>query len=52
MRVYVAQNMDGNEDLLSSFEMAKSEVAATWKLAEEVASLLRKTEEENKASQA
>ena len=50
MRAYIAYNMDGNEEFLSDLEMARSEAAATRKLAEECAYLLRKADKENKAS--
>ena len=46
MRAYIAHNMDRNEELLASLEMAMSETAATRNLAEEGACLLRKVEEE------
>ena len=45
MRAYIAHNMDRNEELLSSLEMAMSETIATLKLAEEDDCLLRKVEE-------
>lgn len=51
MRAYIAHNMDGNEEFLPCMEMARSKVAATRKLAEKGAYLLRKVDEENKASQ-
>ena len=50
MRAYIAHNMDGNEEFLPNLEMARSEVADARKLAEEGAYLLRKVDEENKAS--
>lgn len=50
MRTYVAHNMDGNEDLLTSLETPKNESAAARKLAEEGVSLMRKAREEKKAS--
>lgn len=43
--------MDRNEELLVGLEMAKSKVVTAWKLAEEGACLLRKTDEEKEASQ-
>lgn len=43
--------MDGNEDFLASFEMAKSKIAATRNLVEKNTTLLRKTKKENEASQ-
>ena len=51
MRAYIAHNMDGNGELLTNLEMARSEVAATQKLAKEGAYLLRKVEKEKEASQ-
>ena len=42
IRAYVAHNMDGNENLLTSLEMTKSESATARKLAKEGVSLLRK----------
>ncbi|RVW36949.1 hypothetical protein CK203_094933 [Vitis vinifera] len=50
MRAYVAHNMDENEDLLANLETAKSEAAATQKLAEEGVGLLKKAEEEDTPS--
>lgn len=52
MRAYVPHNVDGNEDLLANLETVKSEVAAAQELAQEDVGLLRKVEEEKKASQA
>lgn len=52
MRTYIAHSMDGNEKLLVSLEMVKSEVDVAQKLAEEGAYLLRKDDEENETYQA
>ena len=52
MRAYVAQNVDGNEDLFANLEMAKSEVIAAHVLAEEGVGMLRKAEKKNEVSQA
>ena len=52
MRVYIAHNMDGSEDLHIMLGMVKSETAVAWKLVEERVSLLRKTEEENETTKA
>lgn len=50
MRVYIAHNMDDNEDLRARLELAKSEAAATRKLAKEGVELLRKTKEGKEAT--
>lgn len=52
MRAYISHSMDGNEELLVSLEMAKSEVDVARKLVEEGAYLLRKVDEENETYQA
>ena len=51
MRAYVAHNMNGNEDLITSLKMVKSEVVAARKLDEEGVCLLRKAKENKEASQ-
>lgn len=50
MRTYIARKMDRNKEFLVDLEMAKSKVTVAWKLAEEGACLLRKTNEEKEAS--
>lgn len=50
-RVYIAHNMDKNEEVQVGLEAARSEATAAWKLAKEDACLLRKVENEKEASQ-
>ena len=49
---YITHNMNKNEELLVGLKMARGEAVATQKLAEDGVCLLRKVEEEKKASQA
>ena len=51
MRAYVAHNMNGNEDLITSLKMVNNEVVAARKLDEEGVCLLRKAKENKEASQ-
>lgn len=46
MRVYIAQHMDDSEDLRSKLKLAKSELAAAKKAADEGTGLLKKVEKE------
>lgn len=50
MKIYIAHNIDGNEDLLASLEIAKSKVVVAHKLVEESVCLLKKGEKKNETS--
>ena len=52
MMAYIAHNMDKNGELLVVMKTTMSEVVTTQKLVEKGVFLLRKVEEEKKASQA
>lgn len=51
MRAYIAHHMDSGEDLRSKLKLAKSELAADWKIADEGVGLLRKVEEAREAAE-
>lgn len=50
MRTYIAHNIDGNEDLLASLEIAKNKVVVAHKLVEESVCLLKKVEKKKETS--